>query len=104
MVTRVSRKQDVGGLRYLRMWEVMAKTGLARRTIEDMVQAGAFPAPFKLTPGTPERKDKLGRSHNTTPIGFDADAVEAWMKKRQRKPLGAQFDEMEREAQANKNG
>jgi prophage regulatory protein len=41
----------IDSLRVIRMQEVTERVSLAPSTIYGMVQAGKFPAPFKITPG-----------------------------------------------------
>ena len=44
-------ERDVNTVRVIRMQEVTEKVALQPSTIYAMVQAGTFPAPFKIAPG-----------------------------------------------------
>ena len=53
--------------RILRFPEIVARLGIKRRTIYDMIERGDFPAPIKLTPKV---------------VGWRPEQIESWLESR----------------------
>jgi prophage regulatory protein len=69
-MTTASESQPAAS-RLIRLNETMERTGLKRSTLYSLVARGDFPAPVKLSPHPSARA-----------VGFDAGAVERWIRER----------------------
>lgn len=64
--------------RILRLPEVKDRTGLSRSSIYNFIKAGNFPAPIPLS---------------SRAIGWDSEAIDAWIKSRIQAGTAATADE-----------